>query len=51
MIAPLRARHRSIFVLLAILLPLLVIIALSVRSPEPPPNELPAEMAIEVPNR
>lgn len=43
MIAPLRAWHRRIAVLLAILLPLLVILAYVFRVPELPTNELPAE--------
>jgi len=43
MIAPLRAWHRRIVVLLAILLPLLIILAYTFRVPELPVNELPAE--------
>jgi hypothetical protein len=49
MIAPLRTWHRRIVLLLAILLPLLVLWALSARTPEPPANELPAELAAEEP--
>lgn len=35
MIAPLRRRHRLIFVLLAVLLPLLFVLALAARQPVP----------------
>jgi hypothetical protein len=47
MIAPLRAWHRRITVLLAILLPLLILLAYVFRVPELPENELPAALAGE----
>lgn len=43
MIAPLRAWHRRWWLLLAVALPLLIVLALSARQPVPPVDELPVE--------
>lgn len=46
MIAPLRAWHRRWWLLLAIILPLLILVALSARQPVPAVDRLPqAEQA------
>lgn len=48
MIAPLRAWHRRFWLLLAIVLPLLILLAVSARQPVPSVERLPAIAASEV---
>ena len=47
MIAPLRAWHRRWWLLLAIALPLLTLLALSARQTVPPVDQLPAGAEVE----
>ncbi len=47
MISPLRARHRRTVIFLALVLPLLVLVALSARRPVAPVAELPLASSIE----
>lgn len=49
MIAPLRRGHRVAWFLLAILLPLLVILALAARREQPLAEPLPGELVVGVP--
>ena len=48
MIAPLRAWHRRWWLLMAIVLPLLVLLALSARRPVPAVDQLPGPAQTEV---
>lgn len=49
MIAPLRRGHRVAWLALAVLLPLLMILALAARREQPPAEALPGELVVVAP--